>query len=251
MATLSVTVPKVRSGDTGDHLTVSAVPGQNAITLNSVVNNSVAGPPNILVGDSLTIQPDAFYLTPETVTVTSVTGLVVGVSPALTVNHTGGAAGVGAEIIDNSDPQSINDRVQATILNGAGGVEVAPAFFHFTTGGAITSTTLATANVVPTGAGVAPFGAVERGWRWRQWRDAQPLLSQATDGSATTDWTGSSTNPAVTFGAITNDTTRTSPPPSMSRPVPPLPRPFRSPSPTVLRHTPVRSRSSLDRRSLR
>jgi len=59
-ATIAVTVPKVRSGDTGDHLTASATPGQNAITLQSITNSSVAGP--ILVGDSLTIEPDAFYL---------------------------------------------------------------------------------------------------------------------------------------------------------------------------------------------
>ena len=124
---MNVTVPKVRSGDTGDHLTVSAAPGQNAITLDWVVNSSVAGDPNIAVGDSLTIEPDAFYLTPETVTVTSVNATtdVVGITPALADNHTGGAATVGAEIVDNSDPQSINDRVQATILNGAGAVEVA------------------------------------------------------------------------------------------------------------------------------
>ena len=31
-ATLNVTVPKVRSGATGDHLTVTASPGQNAIS---------------------------------------------------------------------------------------------------------------------------------------------------------------------------------------------------------------------------
>jgi hypothetical protein len=208
-ATLAITVPKVRSGDTGDHLTVSAAPGQNAITLNSVVNNSVAGTPNILVGDSLTIQPDAFYLTPETVTVTSVNAVtgVVGITPALADSHTGGAAGVGAEVIDNSDPQSINDRVQATITNGAGAVDVAPTFFGFTTGGAITSTTLATANATPGLAGVAPFGTVNSVGAGASGATVNLLLSQNTDGSAPADWTGSSTNPAVTFGAITNDTT--------------------------------------------
>jgi len=71
-ATLNVTVPKVRSGDTLEHLTVGAAPGQNAITLSGTTNYSVAGNPFIAVGDSLTIEPDAFYLTPETVTVTSV-----------------------------------------------------------------------------------------------------------------------------------------------------------------------------------
>jgi hypothetical protein len=206
VATLSVTVPKVRSGDTGDHLTVGASPGQNAITLNSVVNSSVAGTPNILVGDSLTIEPDAFYLTPETVTVTSVDALtgVVGISPALADSHTGGAAGVGAEVVDNSDPQSINDRVQATILNGAGGVEVDPTFFNFTTGGSITSTTLATANG---GAmGVAPFGTVNSVGVGASGATVNLLLSQATDGSLPADWTGSSTNTGVTFGPITDDT---------------------------------------------
>ncbi len=208
VATLNVTVPKVRSGDTLDHLTVGASPGQNAITLNSVVNNSVAGPPNILVGDSITIEPDAFYLTPETVTVTSVnsgTG-VVGITPALADSHTGGAAGVGAEIVDNSDPQSINDRVQATILNGAGGVEVDPTFFGFTTGGAISSTQLATANATAGLPGVAPFGSSNAVGAGASGVTINLTLSQATDGSAPADWTGSSTNPAVTFGAITNDT---------------------------------------------
>jgi hypothetical protein len=208
VATLSVSVPKTRSGDTGDHLTVGASPGQNAITLNSVVNSSVAGPPNILVGDSITIEPDAFYLTPETVTVTSVNATtdVVGITPALADNHTGGAAGVGAEIIDNSDPQSINDRVQATILNGSGGVEVDPTFFSFSTGGSITSTTLATANATAGDPGVAPFGTVNSVGAGAKGATVNLLLSQATDGSAPADWTGSSTNPAVTFGPITNDT---------------------------------------------
>jgi hypothetical protein len=207
-ATLTVTVPKVRSGDTGDHLTVGASAGQNAITLNSTVNSSVAGSPQILVGDSLTIEPDAFFLTPETVTVTSVnagTG-VVGITPALADSHTGGAATVGAEVIDNSDPQSINDRVQATILNGAGGVEVDPTFFGFTTGGAISSTQLATANGTPGGAGVAPFGTSNAVGAGASGATINLTLSQATDGSAPADWTGSSTNTAVTFGPITNDT---------------------------------------------
>jgi len=208
VATLTVTVPKVRSGDTGDHLTVSASAGQNAITLNSVVNSSVAGSPNILVGDSLTIEPDAFYLTPETVTVTTVNAVtgVVGITPALADSHTGGIAGTGAEVIDNSDPQSINDRVQATILNGAGGVEVDPTFFGFTTGGAISSTQLATANANPALAGVAPFGASNAVGAGASGATINLTLSQATDGSAPADWTGSSTNSAVTFGPITNDT---------------------------------------------
>jgi hypothetical protein len=207
-ATLAVTVPKVRTGDTGDHLTVSAAPGQNAITLSSVVNSSVTpGTNDILVGDSLTIEPDAFYLTPETVTVTSVDALtgVVGITPALADNHTGGAAGVGAEVFDNSDPQSINDRVQATILNGSGGVEVDPTFFDFTTGGSITSTTLATAGAAGD-PGVAPFGTVNSVGAGASGATVNLLLSQATDGSLPADWTGSSTNSAVTFGPITNDT---------------------------------------------
>ncbi len=206
-ATLAVTVPKVRSGDTGDHLTTSASPGQNAITLSSITNSSVGGP--ILVGDSLTIEGDAFFTTPETVTVTSVNPStnVVGITPALADSHTGGAVNVGAEVIDNSDPQSINDRVQATITNGAGGVEVDPTFFNFTTAGTIISTTLATANPVAPFVGVAPFGAVNTVGAGANGATINLLLSQPTDQSAAADWTGSSTNPGVTFGPITNDTT--------------------------------------------
>jgi hypothetical protein len=204
-ATIAVTVPKVRSGDTGDHLTASATPGQNAITLQSITNSSVAGP--ILVGDSLTIEPDAFYLTPETVTVTSVSGLIVGITPALADNHTGGAAGVGAEVIDNSDPQSINDRVQATITNGAGGVEVDPSFFAFTTAGTILSTQLASPATVTGGIGIAPFGASNEVGAGANGATINLALSQATDLSAPADWTGSSTNTGVTFGPITNDST--------------------------------------------
>jgi hypothetical protein len=194
-ATLAVTVPKIRSGDTLDHLTTSAVAGQSAITLSSVQNHSVAGTVNILVGDSLTINGDAFFTTPETVTVTSVntTTDVVGITPALADSHTGGIATVGAEVIDNSDPQSINDRVQATITNGAGVVEVDPNFFSFTTGGNIVSsqTGAGATNTIGAGANAAPLALT---------------LSQATDGSAPADWTGTSTNAAVTFGAITSDT---------------------------------------------
>jgi hypothetical protein len=207
-ATLAVTVPKIRSGDTQEHLTTSASAGQNAITLNSVVNNSVAGAPNILVGDSITIAADAFFTTPETVTVTSVnagTG-VVGITPALADSHTGGAATVGAEVIDNSDPQSINDRVQATITNGAGAAEVNPSFFAFTTAGTITSTQLATANAAPGGVGVAPFGASNEAGAGANGATINLALSQATDASLPADWTGTSTTAGVTFGPITNDT---------------------------------------------
>jgi hypothetical protein len=202
-ATLAVTVPKVRSGDTGDHLVTSASPGQNAITLSSVTNSSVAGP--ILVGDSLTIEGDAFFTTPETVTVTSVNAStdVVGITPALADSHTGGAVNVGAEVIDNSDPQSINDRVQATITNGAGGVEVDPSFFAFTTAGTITSTQLATPNTNPAGPGVAPFGATNTVGAGANGATINLALSQATDGSAAADWTGTSTTAGVTFGPIT------------------------------------------------
>ena len=209
-ATLNVTVPKIRSGATGDHLTVSASPGQNAITLNSVVNSSVAGDPNILVGDSITINADSFYTAPETVTVTSVNTStdVVGITPALADNHTGGALGVGATVTDNSDPQSINDRVQATITNAATPtmVEVDPNFFTFSTGGTITSTELATANTTAGDPGVAPFGAVSTVGAGASGATINLTLSQATDGSAPADWTGSSTNAGVTFGPITNDT---------------------------------------------
>jgi hypothetical protein len=207
-ATLVVTVPKVRSGDTGDWLTSPATPGQSAITVSNLANNSsVAGP--ILVGDSLTIKGDAFFTTPETVTATSVnlTTGVVGITPALADSHTGaGGSGVAAEVIDNSDPQSINDRVQATITNGAGAVEVNPSFFAFTTAGTITSTTLATANAVTPFEGVAPFGAVNTVGAGANGATLNLLLSQNTDASAPADWTGSSTNAGVTFGAITNDT---------------------------------------------
>ena len=205
-ATLAVTVPKVRSGDTGDHLVTSASPGQNAITLSSVTNASVAGP--ILVGDSLTIEGDAFFTTPETVTVTSVNATtdVVGITPALADSHTGGAVNVGAEVIDNSDPQSINDRVQATITNGAGAVEVDPTFFSFTTAGTITSTQLATANTTAGLPGVAPFGASNTVGAGANGATINLALSQATDGSAPADWIGTSTTAGVTFGPITNDT---------------------------------------------
>jgi hypothetical protein len=209
-ATLNVTVPKIRSGATGDHLTVSASPGQSAITLNSVVNSSVAGNPNILVGDSITINADSFYTTPETVTVTSVNTStdVVGITPALADNHTGGALNVGATVTDNSDPQSINDRVQATITNAATPtmVEVDPSFFSFSTGGTITGTELATANTTAGDPGVTPFGALNTVGAGASGATINLALSQNTDGSAPADWTGSSTNAGVTFGPITNDT---------------------------------------------
>ena len=207
-ATLAVTVPKIRSGDTGQHLTTAATAGQSAITLSGVANNSVAGPPNILVGDSLTINGDAFFTTPETVTVTSVntTTDVVGISPPLADSHTGGAVNVGAEVIDNSDPQSINDRVQATITNGSTGAEVDPSVFLFTTSGAISSTQLATANTTPGGVGVAPLGASNVVGAGANGATINLTLSQNTDGSLPADWTGTSTNTGVTFGPITNDT---------------------------------------------
>jgi hypothetical protein len=206
-ATLAVTVPKIRSGDTLDHLVTSATPGQSAITLNSVVNGSIATPTNILVGDSLTIEGDAFFTTPETVTVTSVntTTDVVGITPALADSHTGGIATVGAEVVDNSDPQSINDRVQATITNGAGVAEVDPSFFNFTTAGTIASTQLATANTVAGGIGVTPFGASNEVGAGAKGATINLTLSQADDNSAPADWTGTSTTAGVTFGAITND----------------------------------------------
>ncbi len=174
-----------------------------------MVNHSVAGAPNIAVGDSITIEPDAFFTTAETVTVTSVNATtgVVGITPALADSHTGNASQlVGADVVDNSDPQSINDRVQATITNGAGAVNVAPSFFAFQTAGTITSTTLATANPVTTGPGITPFGAVNTVGAGANGATLNLLLSQTTDGSAPADWTGSSTNSGVTFGAITNDT---------------------------------------------
>ncbi len=128
-ATLTVTVPAVRSGPTNDYLTVSATPGQNALQLNAITNSSTGG--NIKVGDSITVNADAFYLTPETVTVTGIVGTTVSVTPALADNHTGSVTlGVGATITDNSDPQSLNDNVQIDLTNGAGGVDVVTPILH-------------------------------------------------------------------------------------------------------------------------
>ncbi len=183
-ATLTVTVPKVRSGPTGDYLTVNGTPGQNALQLNAITNSSTGG--NILVGDSLTINADSFYLTPETVTVTGIVGDVVSVTPALADNHTGNATGVGAATItDNSDPQSLNDNVQADITNGTGGVDLVNPFFTFSTAGTITASSL---NPVGAGANAAPETF---------------SLSQATPDQTAADWTASSTTAGVTFGAVT------------------------------------------------
>jgi hypothetical protein len=182
-ATLTVNVPKVRSGPTGDYLTVSATPGQNALQLNAVTNSSTGG--NILVGDSITINPDAFYLTPETVTVTGIVGDTVSVTPALADNHTGSLTlGVGATITDNSDPQSLNDFVAADITNGAGGVDLVSPFFTFSTAGTITASSL---NPVGAGANAATEAFT---------------LSSATPDTNGLDWTASSTTAGVTFGAI-------------------------------------------------
>jgi hypothetical protein len=189
-ATLTVTVPKVRSSATGDYLTTTATAGQNALQLNSVVNNALTPTGNIAVGDSLTINADAFYTTPETVTVTAVnTGTnVVSITPALADNHTGGASGVGATITDNSDPQSLTDTVQAAITNGSGGLDlvgpVGAPFFTFTTAGTMT------ASLNPVGAGAAAAPEVL-------------TLSQATPDVTAADWTASSTTTGVTFGAVT------------------------------------------------
>ncbi|MGB8195793.1 MAG: hypothetical protein WCF25_02145 [Acidimicrobiales bacterium] len=183
-ATLTVNVPKVRSGPTGDYLTVSATPGQNALQLNGIGNSSTGG--NLLVGDSITINADAFYLTPETVTITGISGDTVSVTPALADNHTGSATpGVGATITDNSDPQSLNDNVAADITNGVGGVDLVSPFFTFSTAGTITA-----ASLNPVGAGAN--AAVETF-----------NLSQATPDQNAADWTASSTTAGVTFGAVT------------------------------------------------
>jgi hypothetical protein len=186
-ATLAVTVPKVRSSATGDYLTASAAPGQNALQLNSVVNNALTPLSNIAVGDSLTINADAFYTTPETVTVTAVNDVtnVVSISPALADAHTGGGVGVGATITDNSDPQSLTDTVQADITNGSGGVDLKNPFFTFTTSGTITSSSL---NPVGVGANAAPEVFT---------------LSEATTDAVAANWTASSTQAGVTFGAVT------------------------------------------------
>ncbi len=190
-ATIAVTVPAKRSSATGDYLTTSATAGQNALQLNSVANSATAG--SILVGDSLTINADAFFTTPETVTVTSVNPVtnVVGISPALAASHTGGGVGVGATITDNSDPQSLNDTVQANLTNGAGRVDLINPFFTFSTAGTITSASL---NPVGAGAKAAPEVFT---------------LSQATPDTNAADWTGTSTTAGVTFGAVTAVTATT------------------------------------------
>jgi hypothetical protein len=187
-ATLAVTVPKVRSSATGDWLSLSASPGQNALTLNSIANVATGG--NILVGDSLTINADAFYLTPETVTVTGITGDVVSITPALADSHTGNVSGVGAATItDNSDPQSTTDTVQADLTNGAGGVDLVNPFFTFSTAGTITASSL---NPVGVGANAA--------------NETFTLSSATPDTTPLTDWTASSTQAGVTFGASTANT---------------------------------------------
>ena len=190
-ATLAVTVPKVRSSATGDYLTTSASAGQNALQLNSVVNSALTPAGNIAVGDSLTINADAFYTTPETVTVTAVntTTNVVSITPALADPHTGGGVGVGATITDNSDPQSLTDTVQMNLTNGSGGVDLVNPFFTFTTAGTITHSSLN-----PVGAGANKAAETF-------------TLSQATpDVLPLTDWTASSTTAGVTFGASTANT---------------------------------------------
>jgi hypothetical protein len=190
-ATLTVTVPKVRSSATGDYLTTTATPGQSALQLNSVVNSALTPAGNIAVGDSITINADSFYTTPETVTVTSVNAVtnVVGITPALADNHTGGAAGVGATISDNSDPQSLTDTVEANITNGNGGVDlvgpVTAPFFTFTTAGTMT------ASLNPVGAGASAATEVFT------------LSGTGTTDNVAADWAASSTTAGVTFGAVT------------------------------------------------
>jgi hypothetical protein len=203
-ATLAVTVPAIRSGPTGDYLATPATPGQNAITLNSIANSATSG--NILVGDSLTINADPFFATPETVKVTGIVGDVVSISAPLADSHTGGSATIAsnATITDNSDPQSTTDTVQAILTNGAGGADVINPFFTFTTAGTITSTQLA-GTVNGSGVGDVPLGASNTVGVGAKGAILNLALSQATDASAVTAWTGSSTAAGITFGAITSD----------------------------------------------
>jgi hypothetical protein len=142
-ATLNVTVPSVRSvAVLGTGLAAAASPGQNALSLNSV---SLTGGGTVQVGDKITVNADAFYLTPETFTVTSVAGggpFTVGVSPAVADNHS-----VGASITDNSAAQSTSDSVNAVLTNGAGEAIVISPFFGFT------PAETATPSLTPVGAG--------------------------------------------------------------------------------------------------
>ena len=174
VATLNVVVPAVRTQDLGGSLAAPAVPGQNALSV-----TSAAG---IVVGDKITVNADPFYLTPETFTVTAITGAgpyAVSVSTPVAHNHSAGAT-----LSDLSSPQSTSDTIQATITNGAGQVYVEPSFFSFTTAGTLTAPSL---NPVGSGASAAT---------------EMFTMTAATGDITGANWTISSTTPGVTFGAV-------------------------------------------------
>ena len=179
VATLNVVVPAVQTVQTGDWLTSPAVPGQNALNL-----NSVAG---LAIGDKITINADAFYLTPETFTISNIVGLVVSLSTPVTLNHAGAPAGppAAAKIADLSVAQDTSGSIPAVITNGAGQAYVKTSFFSFLASG----TAVASLNPVGSGASAATesFGtlSIPNG-------DTNPAL-----------WIASSTTPGVTFGPVT------------------------------------------------
>jgi len=139
------------------------------------------------VGDSLTIEPDAFYLTLRR---DRYIGQQYDGRRCITRTRRqphrwrGGRC---AEVVDNSDPQSINDRVQATILNGAAASKstrrssTSPRWLDSSTLLATAPATLVTR--------VAPFGTLNAVGAGASGATINLTLSQATDGSAAADWT--------------------------------------------------------------
>lgn len=168
-ATLNVTVPAVRTVTLAGVLASHAFPGQNALTL-----TSTAG---ITVGDTITVNADSFYLTPETFTVTSLPGAgVVGVSPAVALNHAAGAT-----VSDLSAPQSTTDAPIAILTNGAGEAIVIDPFFTFS------AAETATPSLSPVGAGAS--GAPEN----------FTLSAPGTTDTTAANWTFHSSVVGVTF----------------------------------------------------
>jgi hypothetical protein len=177
VATLNVVVPSVRTTTVTGVLAAPAVPGQNALSVTSLVNGAGV----ITVGDKITVNADPFYLTPETFTVTAITGTgpwALSVSTPVTLNHSAGAT-----LSDLSTPQSTTDTIQAVITNGAGQSYVNPSFFSFV------ATGTATASLNPVGSGAS--AATENF-----------TLAAATGDTNPLHWVVSSTTPGVTFGAV-------------------------------------------------
>ncbi len=135
-ATLSVTIPATAPVDTT--LAAAATPAQSTVTLTAVSG--------LTAGSRITIGPDATYTTPETVTVTSVTGNTVAFTPALADNHSNGALVTGL-----SQPQATSGAVPAVILNGAG--QAFPVSALFT----LASPTATTASPSTLGQGASSF----------------------------------------------------------------------------------------------